>query len=298
MPFSARGYRTAKSGRARAFSLLELLVVLGISAIVIAIALPSLSNARESAHVAVCLSNMRELGQTSGSYIQDSGYPTEPWHLGFNHPGGEITKVTEYVYGGFQAREVHPVLGDKVDARKIHTDERPYNKYIAPGMCDGPVDTYICPSDRFTATVKIEQPCSVPVISNTPSWKINGNSYSLNWNWLDAPPWNSKLAHYTKLWDMSAAGREMLRLKVGGAASRFVLFMENPMNSYMQDARPPGGAHGSSCQPNLGPGWHKQLSKYSIGFYDGHAEYRFIDTRFSSGSGYETWPEPYTLSGF
>lgn len=298
MLFVASGHRTGCTSRARGFSLLELLVVLGISAIVIAIVLPSLSSARESAHVALCLSNMRELGQASGSYIQDAGAPTEPWHLGFNHSGGEILKVTEYVYGGFQARAVHPVLGDKVDARKIHTTERPYNKYIAPGICDGPVETYICPSDRFTATTRIETPCSAPVISNTPSWSVNGNSYSLNWNWLDAPPWNSKLAHYTKLWDMSAAGQEMLRLKVGGSASRFVLFMENPMNAFMQDARPPGGAHGTSCQTTLGTGWHKQVSRYSVGFFDGHAEHRFVDTRYSRGPGYETWPEPYTLSGF
>lgn len=298
MPFRASGHQPALATRVRAFSLLELLVVIAISAIVIGIALPSLSSARESAHIAICLSNMREIGQASGSYIQDTGYATEPWHLGFNHPGGTIDKVTEYVYGGFQSKAVHPVLGDKIDARKIFTNERPYNKYIAPGICNGPVDTYICPSDRFTATTKIETPCSQPVISNTPSWKVNGNSYSLNWNWLDAPPWNSKLAHYTKIWDMSAAGRELLRLKVGATASKFVLFMENPMNAYMQDAKPPGGGHGTSCQTQLGTGWHKQVSKYTVGFYDGHAEHRFIDTRYSSGPDYETWPEPYTLTGF
>lgn len=298
MPFLASGHHAAFASRARAFSLLELLVVLGISAIVIAIALPSLSSARESAHIAVCLSNIREIGQASGAYIQDSGMPTEPWHLGFDYPNGEILKVSEYVYGGFQSQLVHPVLGDKLDSRKIHTADRPYNKYIAPGLCDGPVDAYICPSDRFTATTKIESPCSDPIINNTSSWMLNGNSYSLNWNWLDAPPWNSKLAHYTKIWDMSAGGREMLRLKVGGAASKFVLFMENPMNAYMQDAKPPGGAHGTSCQQQLGTGWHKKVSKYSVGFFDGHAEHRFIDTRYSRGAGYETWPEPYTLSGF
>ncbi|HPF39331.1 MAG TPA: prepilin-type N-terminal cleavage/methylation domain-containing protein [Phycisphaerae bacterium] len=298
MPHLANGQHAAFARRARAFSLLELLVVIAISAIVIAIALPSLSSARESAHIAVCLSNIRELGQTSAAYIEDAGLPTEPWHLGFDYSGGAIEKVSEYVYGGFQAELDHPVLGDKLDTQKIHTNERPYNKYIAPGICNGPVDTYICPSDRFTATTKIEAPCSQPVVNNTPSWMINGNSYSLNWNWLDAPPWNSKLAYYTKIWDMSAAGREMLRLKVGGSASKFVLFMENPMNAYMQDAKPPSGSHGTSCQTQLGVGWHKQVSRYSVGFFDGHAAHRFIDTRYSSGPGYETWPEPYTLSGF
>ena len=92
MPFGATGHQTALASRSRAFSLLELLVVIAISAIVIGIALPSLSSARESAHIAICLGNMRELGQASGSYIQDTGFPTQPWHLGFNHPGGDIQK--------------------------------------------------------------------------------------------------------------------------------------------------------------------------------------------------------------
>lgn len=281
-----------------AFSLLELLVVIAISSLVIAILLPSLSSARESANVAVCLSNLREVGSTAGLYMEDAGYPTQPWHLGFDYPGADIDTVSEYVYGGFQSQKVHPVLGDKVDARKVHTNDRPFNRYIAPGLCEGPVRTYICPSDDFAATSRIESPCSQPEITNTPSWSVDGNSYAMNWHWLNSAPWNSKLAYYKELKNMSAAGREMLRLKVGGNASRFVLFMEAPMNAYMQDAKPPGGSSGHSCQSQLGSGWHGGYSRYTMGFLDGHAEHRFIDTRFSRGQGYETWPEAYTLKGF
>jgi len=294
----ASGQSVLLTRRTQAFSLLELLVVIAVSALVIAIVLPSLSMARESAHVAVCLTNMRELGQASSSYVEDAGHLTQPWHLGFDYSAGEITTVSEYIFGGFQTNVDHPVLGDKVDARKIHTNDRPYNKYIAPGLCDGPVQSYVCPSDRFTATTRIESPCSPPVISNVPSWTLNGNSYSLNWNWLDSAPWSSKLAYYKQIDRMTAAGRELLRLKVGGAASRFVLIMESPMNAYMQDARPPGGAQGVSCQTRLGTGWHRRFSRYNVGFFDGHVEYRFVDTRFSRGAGYDTWPEAYTLKGF
>jgi prepilin-type N-terminal cleavage/methylation domain-containing protein/prepilin-type processing-associated H-X9-DG protein len=292
---------TNNSGALRdrgAFSLLELLVVLAISSLVIAILLPSLSSARESANIAVCLTNLREVGAAAGNYIEDVGFPTQPWHLGFDYPGADIDTVSEFVYGGFQSQKVHPLLGDKMDARKVHTNDRPFNRYIAPGLCEGPVEAYVCPSDDFTATTRIETPCSPPLVTNTPSWSINGNSYAMNWNWLDSPPWSSKLAYYKELKNMSAAGREMLRLKVGGSASRFVLFMEGPMNAYLQDAKPPNGSSGQSCQTRLGTGWHGGYSRYTIGFFDGHAEYRFIDTRFSRGQGYETWPEAYTLKGF
>ena len=262
----------------RAFSLLELLVVIGIVALVLAILLPSLSAARENGNTIKCIANLRNIGSASLMYMDAEGYPTQPWHLGLDYGGADIEKLSENVWGGFQVEMVHPVLGQKVDVRKIHTNERPYNRYIAPGFCAGPVAEYICPSDTFTLTTFPEDPCAPPVLSqNVPAWSSNGNSYAINWNWLASDPWFNKSAIYTNLSNMSAAGRELLRLKVGGAASEFVVHMESPMNAMMQDARPSDGSAGQSCQQELRFGWHKRFSRYTMSFLDGHAEYRFID---------------------
>lgn len=79
-----RNFRTdgamGRRGR-RAFTLVELLVVIGIIAVLIAILLPALSAARRSARTVACLSNIRELGMVFRFYAGDNGgyLPRRVW---------------------------------------------------------------------------------------------------------------------------------------------------------------------------------------------------------------------------
>jgi prepilin-type N-terminal cleavage/methylation domain-containing protein/prepilin-type processing-associated H-X9-DG protein len=66
--------------RQAGFTLVELLVVIGIIALLISILLPSLNKAREQARSAQCLSNMRQIGAAMSLFAQEhKGYMCKAW---------------------------------------------------------------------------------------------------------------------------------------------------------------------------------------------------------------------------
>ncbi len=274
----------------RGFTLIELLVVIAIIATLISILLPALTAAKENASIAKCLANLNTIAATAGMYMDDEGRAALPWHLGGRLGEFNPDYVSEFVYGGFQTSIDNPEHPNG-DWYLYPNELRPFNKYIAPGMTGRTMlKSYVCPSDKSNTTPFVGSPGEPPVTEDRwGSFEINGNSYPINWYWDEMYGGDD----YTPLQDMDAIGSLMLSKKVGGAASRFIIFMENTMNSYTMDARPRSGDFGKSPLEHLGMGWHRKFSKYSMGFLDGHAEYRFIDTRYTDHTSATTWPEFY-----
>jgi len=101
------GGPAAPLGAARAFSLVELLVVLASIGVLVSLLAPSLAGARRGAHAAVCLSNLRQLALGWTLYAADHAdraMPLAYWSAEDVGPGGE-----QLFWWGSHGSSVRPV---------------------------------------------------------------------------------------------------------------------------------------------------------------------------------------------
>ena len=151
--------------RIRGFTLIELLVVISIIALLIAILLPALGAARQSAQMTQCLSNQRGLSQSWTAYTIDQKDELV---------GAENTEFTDdtdtsvYVDTAWVRT---PVGGPETDQNLIDGDLYEYVEET---------ETYLCPSDNVSEFALSAS--NLPrVRSYSISTFLNGDQY-IGWN--------------------------------------------------------------------------------------------------------------------
>jgi len=122
-----------RAPKTRGFTLVELLVVIGIIVILIGLLLPTVTAAREQSKSVQCLSNLRQMGIAAHAYIvANSGcyplayYKTDNWDFSFI--GGKVVPGLLWSTGGRAGTDVRIQQCPSFDG-KSNTSADPYTGY-------------------------------------------------------------------------------------------------------------------------------------------------------------------------
>ena len=153
--------RTTFDRRSRAgFTLIELLVVIAIIGVLVALIMPAVQAARESANRAKCQNNLKQLGLAAQEYHDGFGSFPSGWYLDVNFvPGGGAAPAC--MQGGpllnNQLWSGLPVLFNKLEQNNLY-NELNFSLGVFPNSPQNltavrrTLEAFVCPSNRKAGT--------------------------------------------------------------------------------------------------------------------------------------------------
>jgi prepilin-type N-terminal cleavage/methylation domain-containing protein/prepilin-type processing-associated H-X9-DG protein len=231
---------TQRHERFAGFTLIELLVVIAIISVLVALLLPSLAAARESARTIACGANLRQFGLAHTQYVEDN----KTYVYGAAHGG--IDGVTWFLPGLYR-----------------------YMPLPVKGMSPNP---YLCPTNKTPMALGPYYPdCPVPGQYKQPDGRVICElSYGANAHvcpWLQMSGDQKKWYKYVRQEQVTEPAITLLMLDAGSPYYAHVDFRhrnENLANFLYVDG------HASGYNPPLPEHWGIRLSDFRWEPYDGY----------------------------
>jgi type II secretory pathway pseudopilin PulG len=148
-------------GRRPAFTLVELVVVIGLIGVLIGLLVPAVQRAREASSRTACQSNLRQLSLAMQQHVSVKGYfpPLWAYSLSWNNgqPGGSLSNWTPYLL---------PYLEQSAVADEYNLNEMFYGNYAAIAT---PLKVLQCPSAPHTVELVTETNWKPSQVSGQPA---------------------------------------------------------------------------------------------------------------------------------
>ena len=126
------------------FTLLELLVVMGIIAVLVSLLLPAVQSAREAARRTQCKNHLHQIGLALHSYL-DQTYGVLPPSTIMTFPGGKVRVESWSIFS-----RILPHLEMEEQLGKANFDVRP-ESFVNSSAVSGYIGLFACPSDGRAA---------------------------------------------------------------------------------------------------------------------------------------------------